>query len=79
MLSMCQLSLLFPSLSLIVDVVKMFELRLGGKAYLRHCLGLPMQELLSVHKLSLLFHIFVERSGVASKVVVEFSIIEFYS
>lgn len=60
MLSICQLSLLFPSLGVIVDAVKMFELRLGEKAYLRHCLGLPMWELLSVHKLSLLFRIFLK-------------------
>lgn len=38
----------FPSLSVVVDAVKMFELRVGEKAYWRHCLGLPMQELLSV-------------------------------
>lgn len=63
MLRMCQLSFLFPSLSVIVDVVKMLELRLGGKAYLRHCLGLSMPELLSVHKLSLLFYIFLKEVG----------------
>lgn len=77
MLSMCQLSFLFSSLSVMVDVVKMFELRLGEKVNLRHCLGLPLQEFLFTSYPS--FFIFFERSGVANKVDVEFSIIEFYS
>lgn len=77
MLSICQLSLLSPSLTVTLDAAKMFELRLGEKPYLRHCLRLPVQEILSVHKLSLF--IFFESSGVANKVDVEFFIIEFYS
>lgn len=62
-LSICQLSLFSPSLGVTVDTAKMFELMLGEKTYLRHCLGLPMQELLSVHKLSLVFHIFLKEVG----------------